>query len=190
MVDLVFSRPVYLRTQCCLFESKMLHASSGHSAVLCGKKFSCNQQHYVNDWMKPIPVQSGIDFLSHELLSKAIHTCHVRDAFLYTAFVACCQNVVIAWPCPWAWIVVCLINPEVIHSMAWAFVFPRNFAACWHPRLMVMFAVVHYHRERENHKWEKRETHQRAFFPPFFSAKVSRMSERWGRRAWRKEQKG
>lgn len=51
--------------------------------------------------------------------------------------------------------------------------------------LMVMFAVVHYHGEKR----EKRGTHQRAFFPPFFSAKVFQTSERWGRRAGRKEEK-
>lgn len=46
-----------------------------------------------------------------------------------------------------------------------------------------MFAVVYYYCDKQ----EKRGTHQRAFFPPFFPAKVSRMSKSWGRRAGRRK---
>ena len=86
--------------------------------------------------MKPISVQSGTDCLSDELLSKAIHTCHVLDIFIYfflnAAFVACsrCHNVTILCPCHWVWRAVCLITPEVIHSIALAFVFIQNVVAC------------------------------------------------------------
>ena len=42
--------------------------------------------------MKPTSVQGGIDCLSDELLSKAIHNCHVLDIFL-NAFLLLVQGV-------------------------------------------------------------------------------------------------
>lgn len=109
--------------------------------------------------MKPISVQSGVECLSHELHSEAIHTCCVCEDFLSLAFVACskCQNAVIEWPCPWAWMS-CWFRcfPKSSHLYRISFVFlgsPRRENIRPHGHFCCLLVLQR--REGEKNSWSK-----------------------------------